>query len=42
MVTGYGMIDGRPVFVFAHDFTVFGGSLGEMFGKKVNKVMDSP
>jgi acetyl-CoA carboxylase carboxyltransferase component len=40
VVTGYGTIDGRTVFVFAHDFTVFGGSLGEMFGKKVNKVMD--
>lgn len=40
VVTGYGKMDGRPVFVFAHDFTVFGGSLGEMFGKKVNKVMD--
>jgi acetyl-CoA carboxylase carboxyltransferase component len=40
VVTGYGMIDGRPVFVFAHDFTVFGGSLGGMFGRKVNKVMD--
>jgi acetyl-CoA carboxylase carboxyltransferase component len=40
VVTGYGTIDGRSVFVFAHDFTVFGGSLGEMFGKKVNKIMD--
>jgi acetyl-CoA carboxylase carboxyltransferase component len=40
VVTGYGMIDGRTVFLFAHDFTVFGGSLGEMFGKKINKVMD--
>ncbi len=40
VVTGYGTIDGRPVFVFAHDFTVFGGSLGEMFGRKINKVMD--
>jgi acetyl-CoA carboxylase carboxyltransferase component len=40
VVTGYGKLDGRSVFVFAHDFTVFGGSLGEMFGKKVNKIMD--
>jgi len=40
VVTGYGTIDGRPVFVFSHDFTVFGGSLGEMFAKKVCKVMD--
>ena len=40
VVTGYGTIDGKQVFVFAHDFTVFGGSLGEMFGRKINKVMD--
>jgi len=40
VVTGYGTISGRTVFVFAHDFTVFGGSLGEMFGRKVNKIMD--
>ncbi len=40
VVTGYGTIDSRPVFVFSHDFTVFGGSLGEMFAKKVCKVMD--
>jgi len=40
VVTGYGTIDGRLVFVFAHDFTVFGGSLGEMFAKKVCKIMD--
>ena len=40
VVTGHGMIDGRPVFVFAHDFTVFGGSLGETFAMKVCKVMD--
>ncbi len=32
VVTGYGTIDGRPVCVFAQDFTVFGGSLGEVFG----------
>src|SRR5579884_1634355 len=40
VVTGYGKINGRLVYVFAHDFTVFGGSLGEAFGKKVTKVMD--
>ena len=40
VVTGYGKVDGRSVFLFAHDFTVYGGSLGEMFGKKINKVMD--
>jgi acetyl-CoA carboxylase carboxyltransferase component len=40
VVTGHGTIDGRPVFVFAHDFTVFGGSLGETFATKVCKVMD--
>ena len=40
VVTGYGTIEGRTVFVFAHDFTVLGGSLGEMFGRKINKLMD--
>ncbi|KPV62828.1 MAG: malonate decarboxylase subunit beta [Candidatus Bathyarchaeota archaeon BA1] len=40
VVTGYGTVDGRLVFVFSQDFTVFGGSLGEMFAKKVCKVMD--
>ena len=40
VITGHGTIDGRPVFVFAHDFTVFGGSLGETFAMKVCKVMD--
>ncbi len=40
VVTGYGHIDGRLAYLFAHDFTVFGGSLGEMFAKKVCKVMD--
>ena len=40
VVTGYGTVDGRQVFVFAHDFTVFGGSLGEAFAEKVCKVMD--
>jgi propionyl-CoA carboxylase beta chain len=40
VVTGFGTIDGRLVYVFSQDFTVFGGSLGEMFAKKVCKVMD--
>ncbi|PSQ38238.1 methylmalonyl-CoA carboxyltransferase [Halobacteriales archaeon SW_5_70_135] len=40
VVAGYGKVDGRTVFVFAHDFTVFGGSLGEVFAEKVCKVMD--
>jgi propionyl-CoA/long-chain acyl-CoA carboxylase carboxyl transferase subunit len=40
VVTGYGTIDGRGVCVFAQDFTVFGGSLGEVFGEKIVKVMD--
>jgi acetyl-CoA carboxylase carboxyltransferase component len=40
VVTGYGKIDGRLVYVYAHDFTVFGGSLGEALMKKVVKVMD--
>ena len=40
VVTGYGTIDRRPVCVFSQDFTVFGGSLGEVFGEKIVKVMD--
>jgi propionyl-CoA carboxylase beta chain len=40
VVTGYGTIDGRPVAVFSQDFTVNGGSLGEVFGEKIVKVMD--
>jgi len=40
VVTGYGTIDGRLVYVFSQDFTVYGGSLGEMFAKKVCKLMD--
>ena len=40
VVTGYGQIDGRQVAVFAQDFTVFGGSLGQVFGEKIVKVMD--
>ncbi len=40
VVTGHGTIDGRPVGIFSQDFTVFGGSLGEVFGEKIVKVMD--
>ncbi len=40
VVTGYGTIDGRQVFVFSQDFTVFGGSLSGAFSEKVCKVMD--
>src|SRR5580698_208090 len=39
-VTGYGRIDGRTVFVFAQDFTVFGGSLSETNAAKIVKLMD--
>jgi len=40
VVTGYGTINGRLVFVFSQDFTVFGGSLSGAFGEKVCKIMD--
>ncbi|HXK81372.1 MAG TPA: acyl-CoA carboxylase subunit beta [Bacteroidales bacterium] len=40
VVTGHGTIDGRVVYVFSQDFTVFGGSLSEMFARKIVKVMD--
>jgi propionyl-CoA carboxylase beta chain len=40
VVTGYGTVEGRPLFVFAQDFTVFGGSLAEAHAKKICKVMD--
>ncbi|UYM07877.1 acyl-CoA carboxylase subunit beta [Solicola gregarius] len=40
VVTGYGTVDGRQICVFAQDFTVFGGSLGEVYGEKITKVMD--
>ncbi len=40
VVTGYGTVDDRLVFVYAQDFTVLGGSLGEMHAKKICKVMD--
>src|SRR6187200_1107665 len=40
VVTGHGAIDGRTVFVFSQDFTVFGGSLSEAYAEKICKVMD--
>ena len=40
VITGYGTVDGRQVCVFSQDFTVFGGSLGEVYGEKICKVMD--
>jgi propionyl-CoA carboxylase beta chain len=40
VVTGYGTVDRRPVCVFSQDFTVFGGSLGEVYGEKIVKIMD--
>ncbi len=40
MVTGFGRVDGRPVYVFANDFTVFGGSMSETNARKVCKIMD--
>ena len=40
VVTGFGTVDGRPVCVYSQDFTVFGGSLGEVYGEKIIKLMD--
>ena len=40
VVTGYATIDGRPVYIYSQDFTVMGGSLGEMHAKKITKIMD--
>lgn len=40
VVTGFGKIDGRPVYVFSQDFTVFGGSLSETHAEKICKIMD--
>ncbi|MGW7339051.1 acyl-CoA carboxylase subunit beta [Streptomyces sp. NPDC054808] len=40
VVTGWGTVDGRTVFVYAHDFRVFGGALGEAHAAKIHKVMD--
>src|SRR3546814_9508274 len=41
LVTGYGTINGRPVFVFSQDFTVFGGSLSASHAGKICKIMDT-
>src|SRR5690348_8546144 len=40
VVTGWGTVDGRKVFVFSQDFTIFGGALGEVFAEKIHQVMD--
>ena len=40
VITGTGTVDGRPVAVYSQDFTVFGGSLGEVYGEKIVKIMD--
>src|SRR5258707_2862585 len=40
VVTGWGTVDGRLVYVYSQDFTVFGGSLGEVHAEKICKVMD--
>ncbi|MBP8864645.1 MAG: methylmalonyl-CoA carboxyltransferase, partial [Anaerolineae bacterium] len=40
VITGVGEIDGRPVYVFAQDFTVLGGSVGEAHGRKIARLMD--
>ena len=40
VVTGFGLIDGRTVFAYAQDATIYGGSLGEMHGRKICQVMD--
>ncbi|MDH4170403.1 MAG: acyl-CoA carboxylase subunit beta [Acidimicrobiia bacterium] len=40
VITGWGTIDGRKVFLFSQDFTVMGGALGEVFAEKIHKVMD--
>ncbi len=40
VVTGYGTVDGRPICLFSQDVTVFGGSLGEVYGQKIVKIMD--
>jgi propionyl-CoA carboxylase beta chain len=40
VITGYGRIDNRKVYVYAHDFSVLGGTIAEMFAKKIGKIMD--
>src|SRR5688572_32467051 len=39
VITGWGTIDGRKVFVFSQDFTLFGGALGEVYAEKIHKIM---
>ena len=40
MITGWGTVEGRTVFVYAHDFRIFGGALGEAHATKIHKIMD--
>jgi propionyl-CoA carboxylase beta chain len=40
VITGHGLVEGRPIFLFAQDFTVFGGSLSETYAAKICKIMD--
>jgi acetyl-CoA/propionyl-CoA carboxylase len=40
VITGFGLVNGRQVFIYAYDFTVLGGSLGEMAGRKISKIME--
>jgi propionyl-CoA carboxylase beta chain len=40
VITGWGTVDGRKIFVFSQDFTIFGGALGEVYAEKIHKVMD--
>ena len=40
VITGWGTVEGRKVFLFSQDFTVFGGALGEVFAEKIHKLMD--
>ena len=40
VITGWGTVSGRTVFVYAHDFRIFGGALGEAHAEKIHKVMD--
>ncbi|MEY2459128.1 MAG: acetyl-CoA/propionyl-CoA carboxylase carboxyl transferase subunit [Acidimicrobiaceae bacterium] len=40
VITGWGTVDGRKVFIFSQDFTIFGGALGEVFAEKIHKLMD--
>ncbi|MFJ9694827.1 acyl-CoA carboxylase subunit beta [Kitasatospora sp. NPDC101183] len=40
VITGWGLVDGRRVFVYAHDFRIFGGALGEAHAQKIQKIMD--